>query len=124
MPIDQIIHNVRHAVSVAVRKIPRGWKNIQSIHLKTTSSIALPLFNSLPAEPKLLGEVTRTEHKRESVDMEAAENVEMEAEGTVEMAEGGAVEMVVEEFSSTDSSLLSAVQTKTKRKLGSRKLKK
>ena len=35
-------------------KIPRGWRNIQAVHLKTIHSIALPLYTSLPPEPKLL----------------------------------------------------------------------
>lgn len=69
MPREHLIHNVRHALSVIVRKIPRGWKNIQSVHLKTTSSVALPLFNSLPAEPKLLGQISKTED-RETVEVE------------------------------------------------------
>jgi ribosome biogenesis protein UTP30 len=29
-------------------KIPRKWGNIQSIHLKTSESASLPIFNSLP----------------------------------------------------------------------------
>ena len=75
MPQDHILHNIRHAISVAMRKIPRGWKNIQSIHVKTTSSMALPLFNSLPTEPKLLGQV-RHKTWKDSVDITVDETEE------------------------------------------------
>ena len=37
------------AVASYIAKIvPRGWNNIQSIHMKTAESVALPLYNSLP----------------------------------------------------------------------------
>ena len=101
MPRDHLIHNIRHALSVVVRKIPHGWKNIQSIHLKTTSSIALPLFNSLPAEPKLLGQASRTED-RETLEMETGDST-----GLIE-----------------DHSLLTADRSKSRPKSGSRKSKK
>jgi len=45
---EQLIENVIAAVSKIAKKVPRGWNNIQSIHLKTSESVALPLYNSLP----------------------------------------------------------------------------
>ena len=38
-----------------VGKIPRGWRNIQVVHLKTVDSVAIPLYHSLPPEVQLLG---------------------------------------------------------------------
>ncbi|KAF9898967.1 hypothetical protein BX616_003409, partial [Lobosporangium transversale] len=44
----EITANIETAIPHIVAKIPRQWKNIQAINLKTSSSIALPIFNSLP----------------------------------------------------------------------------
>jgi ribosome biogenesis protein UTP30 len=40
--------NIADALPALMEKIPKGWSNIQSIHLKTNQSVALPLYNSLP----------------------------------------------------------------------------
>ena len=44
-------------MSGVASKIPRGWRNIQVVNLKTVDSIALPVFNSMPPEPKLLAPI-------------------------------------------------------------------
>ena len=49
---DQITENVVTALESIVNNIPQKWRNVQSIHLKTTSSVALPLYNSLPDAPE------------------------------------------------------------------------
>ncbi|KAJ3287160.1 hypothetical protein HK104_008732 [Borealophlyctis nickersoniae] len=41
---DQVTENVMAAMPVIARKIPQKWKNILSIHLKTSTSAALPLY--------------------------------------------------------------------------------
>ncbi|KAF9996103.1 hypothetical protein BGZ80_009709 [Entomortierella chlamydospora] len=46
----QITANIETAIPHIIAKIPRQWKNIQAINLKTNDSIALPIFNSLPNE--------------------------------------------------------------------------
>ncbi|KAF9434705.1 hypothetical protein BGZ76_007572 [Entomortierella beljakovae] len=46
----EITANIEAAIPHIVAKIPRQWKNIQAINLKTNDSIALPIFNSLPNE--------------------------------------------------------------------------
>lgn len=35
-------------------RVPRGFRNFQSLHLKTVDSIALPIYNSLPPQPTKL----------------------------------------------------------------------
>ena len=45
---EDIIENVVAIVSYIAKIVPRGWNNIQTIHLKTAESVALPLYNSLP----------------------------------------------------------------------------
>ena len=45
---EQVSENVMAAIKALVLKVPRKWRNIQSMHLKSTSSIALPIYNALP----------------------------------------------------------------------------
>ncbi|KAJ3410959.1 Ribosomal L1 domain-containing protein 1 [Chytridiales sp. JEL 0842] len=44
----EIVENIEAAIPLIVNKIPRKWSNIQSIHLKTSESASLPLYNALP----------------------------------------------------------------------------
>eukprot|EP00794_Sanderia_malayensis_P009013 gene9013-9977_t len=45
---EEVVDNVIETVNQLSEIIPRGWDNIQALHLKTAESVALPLFNSLP----------------------------------------------------------------------------
>ena len=58
-----------------VSKVPRGWRNIQAVNIKTVHSISLPVYNSLPPEPKLLPgiEEISAEPKTKRVKLEAVE---------------------------------------------------
>ncbi|KAK9760284.1 proteasome-interacting protein cic1 [Basidiobolus ranarum] len=47
---QEIAENIDFAINHIVDRIPKKWKNIQSLHIKTTTSVALPIFNSLPDE--------------------------------------------------------------------------
>lgn len=44
----QIVDNVIKGMEQIVGHVPGKWKNIQSVHIKTADSTALPVFNSLP----------------------------------------------------------------------------
>ena len=57
-------------MSGVASKIPRGWRNIQVVNLKTVDSIALPVFNSLPPEPKLLAPIEEEGPKRKRVKLD------------------------------------------------------
>ena len=46
--VEEAVENVVVAVSEIARIVPRGWNNIQSLNLKTTDSISLPIYTSLP----------------------------------------------------------------------------
>ena len=46
MKADEIIENVMTALPHIIDHVPKKWKNVQSINLKTSNSIALPIFNS------------------------------------------------------------------------------
>lgn len=54
--IEQAVENVVSAVSEITKIVPKGWNNIQSLNLKTSDSIALPLYTSLPVTNLTIGD--------------------------------------------------------------------
>jgi len=44
----ELVQNIDTVVSAMVEHIPKKWANVQSIHIKTHDSIALPIYNALP----------------------------------------------------------------------------
>lgn len=53
-PASHLVENICGAAKAVASRVPRGWNNIQSVHIKSIDSLALPLFASLPPEPKSL----------------------------------------------------------------------
>src|SRR2546423_634374 len=51
MTSNQLLENLEMVIPVVIDKIPRKWKNIQSLHIKTPESISLPIYNCLPDLP-------------------------------------------------------------------------
>jgi len=82
---EQLVENILQGTDSIVSKIPKKWKNIQSIHLKTTESIALPIYTVLPdGVPRIQpqGE-EKIETKEEEVEEEEEEEEkEVESEQT------------------------------------------
>lgn len=48
MTSSQIRDNVDVILTQVMAHIPRGWKNVQAVYMKTTDSVALPVYTSLP----------------------------------------------------------------------------
>jgi len=48
MPRSAVVENILGSIQSIVEHIPRKWKNVQGIHVKTATSVALPLYNQLP----------------------------------------------------------------------------
>jgi ribosome biogenesis protein UTP30 len=42
---SQIVENIKTALPAIARAIPAGWDNIQSLHIKTNSSVSLPIWS-------------------------------------------------------------------------------
>ena len=53
-PAQHIAENIIAGVRAIADRVPRGFRNLQSLHLKTIDSIALPIYNSLPPQPTRL----------------------------------------------------------------------
>jgi len=45
---NELVDNVVAAVEQAVALTPKKWSNVQALHLRSTNSVALPFYNSLP----------------------------------------------------------------------------
>ncbi|NWY67553.1 RL1D1 protein, partial [Erithacus rubecula] len=46
MKVDEILENIIAAAKVIDNKLPKKWKNVKIIHLKTLKSVALPIFTA------------------------------------------------------------------------------
>ncbi|KAG9406048.1 Ribosomal L1 domain-containing protein 1 [Aphanomyces cochlioides] len=53
MDNEKIIENIIEGTKNIVEHVPKKWKNIKSINIKTSDSVALPIYNSLPNSSKL-----------------------------------------------------------------------
>lgn len=51
-PVEHVVENVNAVLDYIIPKQPRGWRTIQSLHIKTTRSPALPIYVALPEMPK------------------------------------------------------------------------
>jgi len=58
------VENVVSAVSEIAKIVPRGWNNIQSLNLKTTDSISLPIYTSLPEKSLAIEDTQPLKKKR------------------------------------------------------------
>ncbi|KAM7091815.1 ribosomal L1 domain-containing protein 1 [Ciconia maguari] len=46
MEVDEILDNIIAAAEVIAKKLPKNWKNVKILHLKTLKSVALPIFTA------------------------------------------------------------------------------
>ncbi|XP_067912347.1 ribosomal L1 domain-containing protein 1 [Heterodontus francisci] len=46
MKLQEAVENVTAAVSVIAEKLPKQWENVKILHLKTPTSVALPIYTS------------------------------------------------------------------------------
>ncbi|XP_078519296.1 ribosomal L1 domain-containing protein 1 [Lissotriton helveticus] len=46
MKVEELVENIKSSATVIGEKLPKKWKNVKLLHLKTTSSVALPIFTS------------------------------------------------------------------------------
>ncbi|KAJ2782398.1 proteasome-interacting protein cic1 [Coemansia interrupta] len=51
LTVPELEETIEDVVKIAIKFIPRGWKNIQSISIKAGNTFALPVYKSLPEPP-------------------------------------------------------------------------
>lgn len=69
----QVVANVMAAAAGVAHYVPRGWANVRAMYLKTSASVALPLFTCLPTQeaeaeqPRRDGDAKRKKGKKPGV---------------------------------------------------------
>lgn len=70
---EEVVANVLAAIKGAVDLTPKKWGNVQGLFLKTTESVALPVYQALPEAPR---RIAGSGKKGEESEEEAAESEE------------------------------------------------
>ncbi|GFH46145.1 hypothetical protein CTEN210_02619 [Chaetoceros tenuissimus] len=75
MPIEHLAENAAAIVENAVQKIPRKWANICAIHIKTSHSVALPIYNKTREQLEEISQLAKVDsnEKKRSRDEEEQE---------------------------------------------------
>jgi Ribosomal protein L1p/L10e family len=54
----EVAENVLETLKQAVEHVPKKWKNVQALYLKSADSVSLPLYQTLPEQPqRIAGQV-------------------------------------------------------------------
>ncbi|KAK9794666.1 hypothetical protein WJX73_004162 [Symbiochloris irregularis] len=48
---QECVDNIMGVLTASLQHIPKGWAGVRSLHIKTTDSVALPIFQQLPETP-------------------------------------------------------------------------
>jgi len=68
MPVDELVENFEAIVNGVAEKIPKKWKNILNISIKTTNSIALPFYSKRPDELAELEDIVEKTKEEKGID--------------------------------------------------------
>lgn len=60
---EEVSANILETARGIASIIPRGWKNIKSLNIKTSDSVSLPIYNSLPERPVAIQSESAEKHK-------------------------------------------------------------
>ena len=63
MNTEYLRKNVESIISDAVMKVPKKWTNIQAISIKTSKSVALPIYNKTPEELEEIAKLAGSEEE-------------------------------------------------------------
>ncbi|XP_041431367.1 ribosomal L1 domain containing 1 L homeolog isoform X2 [Xenopus laevis] len=75
MKVGDIVENAVAVAKVLAEKLPMKWKNVKILHLKTQTSVSLPIFNSSPANLHELNlSLKKTKNKKEKTNKEKKAN--------------------------------------------------
>lgn len=53
MTPEDCTENIIAVVLAAMEHTPKKWLNVQALHLKSVNSVALPMYQTLPAEQNM-----------------------------------------------------------------------
>ena len=66
MDMDRLVDNIKAICKEAPNKIPQKWANIRSISIKTSHSMALPIYNKTPEELAQISKMAGIEGAKEA----------------------------------------------------------
>lgn len=72
MSESKLLENIQSIAQVVPDKVPKKWSNIRSVSIKTSNSVALPIYNKTPQELEEIMRLAKEESKQ------AFENAEEE----------------------------------------------
>ena len=81
MPPAKLLANIQSICSVVPTKVPRKWSNIRSISIKTTSSVALPVYNKTPEELEQIMTLAGRGDKQAAAEVGGENNDDADKEG-------------------------------------------
>lgn len=68
MTENQVVENLMAGIAAAVDKMPNKWKNVKTINIKCSNSVALPVYSNVgdipPAPPARVAEVPEKSERR------------------------------------------------------------
>lgn len=82
MSTKDVVENIVAAIPESVAHIPRKWKNVQAIHIKTHDSVALPIYNALPDFAIATSDAKGAAEKTEEPEVEKKEKTPKKAAKT------------------------------------------
>ncbi|KAL3822466.1 hypothetical protein ACHAXA_006894 [Cyclostephanos tholiformis] len=85
MMSGKLLDNISSVCSLVPNKVPRKWNNIKSICIKTTNSLALPIYNKTPEELAQIARLARVSGGEKGPSKEETLMDERKVEGGEEM---------------------------------------
>ena len=87
---EEVAANAIDAISEAIQHIPKGWDNVQAIHMKTGKSLALPIYNDLPDSGIKIADIAKAKVPKEKSKKSAEGGTEaaskpQDKDGTLEL---------------------------------------
>ena len=73
MSPSRLLANIQAICTIVPTKVPKKWSNIRSISIKTTNSVALPIYNKTPEELEQIRMLAR-EDKNDVVEVKEVED--------------------------------------------------
>jgi ribosome biogenesis protein UTP30 len=64
MSETKLLENIQSIAQVVPEKVPKKWSNIRSVSIKTSNSVALPIYNKTPQELEEIMRLAKEESKQ------------------------------------------------------------
>jgi len=109
MDATKLLENIQSIAQVVPGKVPKKWANIRSVSIKTSASVALPIYNKTPQE---LEEIMRLaqEEPEQAAEEEKSEKASKKTKASTPLAKA------LKKQSSEENEAAPATSTKKKKK--------